>query len=134
MLVLSSNEAKKNEITSGVPAAITTAQAILETGYGRIVPVDIYNGSYSNNLFGIKAHGSQSFVSTYTHEYINGVKVKIIDKFIKYDSFEESIAGRTDFLSRIKGIIFYLIIQILVTGQEGFRKQNMRQILITPIN
>ncbi|WP_421356281.1 glycoside hydrolase family 73 protein [Pseudocitrobacter faecalis] len=102
MLVLSSNEAKKNEITSGVPAAITTAQAILETGYGRIVPVDIYNGSYSNNLFGIKAHGSQSFVSTYTHEYINGVKVKIIDKFIKYDSFEESIAGRTDFFVKNK--------------------------------
>lgn len=57
-------------------AAITTAQAILETSYGKSVPVDIYNGSYSNNLFGIKAHGNQNFVSAYTHEYINGVKKK----------------------------------------------------------
>jgi len=47
-------EAKKNEAISHVPAAITTAQAILETGYGRSVPVDIYNGEYSNNLFGLK--------------------------------------------------------------------------------
>ena len=33
--------AKKEELSSGVPAAVTAAQAILETGYGGAVPTDI---------------------------------------------------------------------------------------------
>lgn len=33
----------------------------------------------------------------WTHEEINGVRVKIKDKFRVYDSFEESIRGRTEF-------------------------------------
>ncbi|WP_374258267.1 glycoside hydrolase family 73 protein [Yokenella regensburgei] len=96
------DEAKKDELTSHVPAAITTAQAILETGYGKSVPVDIYTGEYSNNLFGIKAHGNSDFIYVNTHEFINGVKKPIVDKFIKYDSYEESISGRTDFFVKNK--------------------------------
>lgn len=95
-------EAKKDELTSHVPAAITTAQAILETGYGKSVPVDIYSGEYSNNLFGIKAHGNPSFVYVNTHEFINGVKKPMVDKFMKYDSYEESISGRSDFFVKNK--------------------------------
>lgn len=90
-------EAKKNEAKSHVPAAITTAQAILETGYGNYVPIDINTGEYSNNLFGVKAHGNPSFVLVNTHEYINGVKTPVVDKFMKYDSYEDSISGRADF-------------------------------------
>lgn len=90
-------QARDNEVISKVPAAITTAQAILETGYGKSVPVDIYNGEYSYNLFGIKAHGNPSFVSVNTHEYINGVKTAMVDKFMKYDSYESSISGRAAF-------------------------------------
>ncbi|WP_086873290.1 glycoside hydrolase family 73 protein [Kosakonia pseudosacchari] len=96
------NEAKKNELLSHVPAAITTAQAILETGYGKSVPVDIYSGEYSNNLFGIKAHGEPSFVWVNTHEFVNGVKTPIVDKFMKYNSYEESISGRSDFFVKNK--------------------------------
>lgn len=96
------SEAKKNEAKSHVPAAITTAQAILETGYGNYVPVDINTGEYSNNLFGIKAHGNHSFVLVNTHEYINGVKTPVVDKFMKYDSYEDSISGRADFFVKNK--------------------------------
>ncbi|MEQ9863145.1 glycoside hydrolase family 73 protein [Pectobacterium aroidearum] len=96
------NEAKKNEAVSNVPAAITTAQAILETGYGRSVPIDIYSGEYSHNLFGIKAHGNPNFVWVNTHEVIDGVRIKIVDKFMKYDSYESSISGRSDFFIKNK--------------------------------
>ncbi len=92
-------EAKKNEAISHVPAAITTAQAILETGYGRSVPTDLYTNEYSYNLFGIKAHGNPNFVQVWTHEVQNGVRIRIIDKFQKYTSYEDSIAGRAAFFT-----------------------------------
>lgn len=94
--------AKLEQKTSSVPAAITTAQAILETGYGKAVPIDINNGKYSFNLFGIKGIGPAGFVSVYTHEFYNGKKQKIIDKFKAYHNFSESITGRTAFLKQNK--------------------------------
>ena len=90
------------EARSGVPAAITTAQAILETGYGRSVPTDVNTEKYSYNLFGIKAHGHPDFVEIWTHEEVNGTRVKILDKFRSYSSFEDSIKGRTDFFIKNK--------------------------------
>jgi peptidoglycan hydrolase-like protein with peptidoglycan-binding domain len=91
-------EAKKEELTSKIPAAITTAQAILETGFGKAVPTDLYTKQYSYNLFGIKGIGPAGFVSVYTHEVIKNKRVKIIDKFQAYHSFAGSIKGRTEFL------------------------------------
>lgn len=94
--------AKLEQKTSNVPAAITTAQAILETGYGRAIPIDIHNGKYSFNLFGIKGIGPAGFVAIYTHEFYNGKKQKIVDKFKAYHNFSESITGRTAFLKQNK--------------------------------
>ena len=94
--------AKIEEQKTGVPAAVTTAQAILETGYGKSVPTDVNSGKYSHNLFGIKAHGNPNYVEVWTHENLNGKRVKILDKFASYDSFEDSIAGRTEFLTKNK--------------------------------
>ncbi|WP_240725722.1 glucosaminidase domain-containing protein [Escherichia sp. E4694] len=93
-------EAKENEETSRVPAAITTAQAILETGYGKSVPTDIKSKKYSYNIFGIKAHGNPDYVEDYTHEVENGKRVRIIDKFQTYDSYSDSINGRADFFKK----------------------------------
>ncbi|MDZ7924054.1 MAG: glucosaminidase domain-containing protein [Marinagarivorans sp.] len=90
--------AKKEALVSLVPAAVTTAQAILETGYGKSVPTDIYTKQYSYNLFGIKGIGSAGSVSVYTHEVVGGKRIKIVDKFQAYHSFDESISGRTKFL------------------------------------
>ncbi|EHA6880727.1 hypothetical protein JMC21_004671 [Salmonella enterica] len=94
--------ALKEQEKSGIPAAITTAQAIDESGYGRKVPVDLNNKTYSFNLFGIKAKSGQKFVEIWTTEHINGGNIKIKDKFAAYDSFEESIADRTRFLTENK--------------------------------
>ncbi len=90
--------ALKEQQTSGIPAAITTAQAIDESGYGRKVPVDLSSNKYSFNLFGIKAKSGQDSVEIWTTEHINGSSIKIKDKFAAYNSFEESIADRTRFL------------------------------------
>lgn len=94
--------ALKEQEKSGIPAAITTAQAIDESGYGCKVPVDLNNKTYSFNLFGIKAKSGQKFVEIWTTEHINGGNIKIKDKFAAYDSFEESIADRTRFLTENK--------------------------------
>lgn len=94
--------ALREEERSGVPAAITTAQAILETGYGRYVPTDVNTKKYSYNLFGIKAHGNPDFVEIWTHEEVNGKRIKILDKFMAYQSFDDSIKGRTDFFVKNK--------------------------------
>ena len=83
-------QAKINEKTSKIPAAITTAQAILETGYGEYVPTDINTGKYSFNIFGIKAHGNPDFVEDHTREVINGKSIRIIDKFQAYSSYPVS--------------------------------------------
>jgi flagellum-specific peptidoglycan hydrolase FlgJ len=90
--------AKQEEAKSKVPAAVTTAQAILETGYGKSVPTDLYTKQYSYNLFGIKGIGPAGSVSVYTHEVVDNKRIKIIDKFQAYHSFSESISGRTEFL------------------------------------
>ncbi len=95
-------EAKKEEAISNVPAAITTAQAILETGYGKSVPTDMTTKKYSYNLFGIKGVGPAGSVSIYTHEYVNGKKIQIVDSFKAYNSFSQSIQGRTAFLTKNK--------------------------------
>ncbi len=100
-------EAKKEELTSKIPAAITTAQAILETGYGKSVPIDLYTKQYSYNLFGIKGIGPAGSVSIYTHEVIRGKRIKIIDKFQAYHNFAGSIKGRTTFLKE-NGIYKFL--------------------------
>lgn len=94
--------ALKEQEKSGIPAAITTAQAIDESGYGRKVPVDLNNKTYSFNLFGIKAKSGQEFVEIWTTEHINGSNIKIKDKFAAYNSFEESISDRTRFLTENK--------------------------------
>lgn len=68
------DEARKDELTSHVPAAISTAQAILETEYRKSIIDDIYSGEYSNVLFDIKPRRNPIFVYVNTHKCINGVK------------------------------------------------------------
>lgn len=73
------------------PVAIT-AQAALETGWGRHVPV-MANGASSNNLFGIKAgRGWQGErVHVQTVEYEGGVAHRRIEAFRAYASVGEAV-------------------------------------------
>lgn len=70
----------------GVPYGVIIAQAALETGWGRYVK--------GNNYFGIKGEG-QDFQ---THEYINGVRVTLVDSFRKYQSLADSFRDYGYFL------------------------------------
>lgn len=81
-----------SEEATSVPAQIATAQAILESAYGRLVPVDHEDGRPSYNLFGIKGEGPAGFVSAWTVEEIRGRQVRVLAKFRAYRDFVESIA------------------------------------------
>ena len=84
------NEAYKAKKVTGLPASILAAQCILETGWGNHIPIDIYSGKFSYNLFGIKGKGIDGSVNIYTHEYVNGKKIKILSKFRAYKDYAES--------------------------------------------
>jgi flagellum-specific peptidoglycan hydrolase FlgJ len=88
-----------DELNSKVPAAVTTSQAILETGYGKSVPIDLNSNQYSYNLFGIKGTGPAGSVISWTQEQDpkTGIWQPIRDRFRAYNSFEESIKGHSQF-------------------------------------
>lgn len=75
---------------TGLPASILAAQCILETGWGKHIPVCRKTGKYSYNLFGIKGKGTNGSVEIITHEYIAGEKIKIIGEFRAYNNYSES--------------------------------------------
>lgn len=93
------SEAYRVKAHTGFPASAITAQAILETGYGRYVPRDINTGKYSYNLFGIKGNGDNGHVECYTKEYYNNQWITILAWFRAYNSYEESF---NDYISLIK--------------------------------
>ncbi|MGD9566749.1 MAG: glucosaminidase domain-containing protein [Sedimentibacter sp.] len=85
-----SNLAVDAKNRTGMSAALQTAQAILETGWGQSVPVDKYSGQFSNNLFGIKGTGSAGSVTSNTWEEYNGVSFRIDAEFRAYNEPKES--------------------------------------------
>lgn len=90
--------AKKDMQTSHILASITTAQAILESGYGTSELA-----KKANALFGIKKNGWTG--KTYTvksKEEINGKLVWKTSVFRKYDSYAESIADHSNYLKTRK--------------------------------
>jgi flagellar rod assembly protein/muramidase FlgJ len=79
----------------GVPASVSIAQAILESGWGKS---GLSQKAF--NLFGIKAdsnwHGAS--VNMPTTEYLHGKKMTVNAPFRKYKSFSESIHDHAEFL------------------------------------
>ena len=84
--------AQQDYSRTGVFASITTAQAILESGWACH---DINKG-----LFGIKCSGYSSCTSTNTHEYDTkqGQYVETVDSFRTYNSVAESVDDHSKFL------------------------------------
>lgn len=89
-LDFASNLAVEAKNKTGMSAALQTAQAILETGWGQSVPVDKYTGQLSNNLFGIKGTGSAGSVTSNTWEEYNGISFRIDAEFRAYNDVRES--------------------------------------------
>lgn len=87
---LASGLARKSWESTGMSAALQTAQAILETGWGQSVPVDKYSGKFSNNLFGIKGTSTAGSVISNTWEEYNGTTFRIDAEFRAYKNINES--------------------------------------------
>lgn len=89
-------QASINEaIRTGIPASITMAQAILESGWG-----ESGLSVAANNFFGIKADSSWKgpVYNGATHEVYNGQTVFQNDDFRKYRKPEESFKDHSKFL------------------------------------
>ncbi|WP_192036496.1 flagellar assembly peptidoglycan hydrolase FlgJ [Halomonas sp. YLGW01] len=91
--------ARRASRETGVPAELILSQAALETGWGRRGIPDGRGGD-SHNLFGIKAgrHWEGETVEIVTHEYIDGRRQAITDRFRVYPSPE---AAFTDYARMI---------------------------------
>lgn len=74
----------------GMSAALQTAQAILESGWGQSLPVDKYTGVLSYNLFGIKGEGTAGSVTSNTWEVYNGITYRVDADFRAYNDLGES--------------------------------------------
>src|SRR5262249_21376508 len=70
----------------GVPASVTIAQAIDESGWGQSTLA-----SQDHNLFGIKGTGPAGSVSLQTQEYQGGQLVTSTNSFRAYNNTAESI-------------------------------------------
>jgi flagellum-specific peptidoglycan hydrolase FlgJ len=70
----------------GVPASVTIAQAILESGWGQSSLT-----TRAHNLFGMKGTGPAGSVTVPTKEYLNGQWVTIQAAFKAYHNDAESI-------------------------------------------
>lgn len=78
---------------SGVSAALTIAQAILESNWGTSTLA-----VRANNLFGVKGTGPAGSISLPTKEYRGGTPVNVNAAFRKYYSWDESVADHTRLL------------------------------------
>jgi flagellum-specific peptidoglycan hydrolase FlgJ len=88
--------ARSAKAATGVPASVTVAQAIIETGWGK------HSIGGAKNLFGIKGRGPAGSINVPTKEFVNGKWITINANFAKYDSFEQSISEHAKFFIRNK--------------------------------
>lgn len=85
--------AKISEQKFGVPASVTYAQYLLESGGGKHMPEG------SNNPFGIKAKAGQPYVEAMTTEVIDGVEKRVMQKFAKFDSLQDAFDAHAKLLA-----------------------------------
>jgi len=84
--------------TTGVPASITVAQAILESGWGQTGLA-----KKANNYFGIKADAHAApdgYIELPTHEVVHGQSVEEQAKFARYSTVADSFRAHALLLAR----------------------------------
>ena len=84
--------ARASQKATGVPASVTLAQAIIESGWG-----DSHMGD-AWNFFGIKAQSGEPFVVVRTREVVEGNDVFINARFRRFASMEECFREHGRFL------------------------------------
>ncbi len=95
--------ASKVEEQYKIPATVLLAQAALETGWGKQIPLKA-DGASSHNLFGIKAghNWDGDVVTKPTTEYFNNEPSTINAAFKSYSSYKQSIEDYAGYLSNNK--------------------------------
>lgn len=86
------DDAMRTQREMGIPASVTIAQAILESGWGKSGLTRV-----ANNYFGIKGTGPAGYVVMPTSEYINGRWITVNSRFRKYHNAEESFTDHARF-------------------------------------
>jgi len=86
--------ARRAMAQTGVPASVTVAQAIVESGWGKATI------GTARNLFGIKGRGPAGSAQAPTKEFIKGKWITVNANFAAYDSFEQSIHEHAQFFVR----------------------------------
>ncbi len=95
-------DAQDTQKDTGVPASITIAQAILETGWGK------HRIGDANNFFGVKGKGLAGSVIVSTLEEVNGEYVTIKGEFRKYNTINESFIDNAKVITeKISGAMQY---------------------------
>lgn len=95
----------EDEKKTGIPACVTTAQFILESGYGKVSEA----AKHANNCFGMKellsnnswpgsTWDGKSVYKMETQEWENGHYITIVDTFRKYPCVEDSIGDHSAYL------------------------------------
>ena len=95
-----SEPAREASRRTGMPAPLILAQAALETGWGRR-EITTADGGNSHNLFGIKAGADWNGATTevVTHEYINGQRTRMVERFRVYESYADAFADHGRLIS-----------------------------------
>lgn len=86
--------AQMSQAKWGVPASVTLAQCILESGWGQSQLAQRYS-----NFFGIKAGTDSAYVEFPTSEVVAGRTVRELARFAKYSSAIESFDAHARLLS-----------------------------------
>ncbi|NTU20087.1 muramidase [Brevibacillus sp. HB1.2] len=97
---LVADHARKSYLNHRLFPSIIIAQAILESGWGKKVPVDPVTGTSSYNLFGIKGTGPAGSVTIESKEVENGKMVTRTSQFRAYENYQQSMEDHTQFLRR----------------------------------
>jgi len=84
------DSARKHQL----PASVTLAQAVLESGWGRSRLAREHN-----NLFGVKAGASQAAVTMATREHQDGEFLRIRSRFRSFDGMDQSIEHHAELLA-----------------------------------
>jgi flagellum-specific peptidoglycan hydrolase FlgJ len=91
--------AQASQRATGVPASITIAQAILESGWGQSSLA-----TEANNYFGVKATAlatPDEYAEFPTREFVSGTDVKVMAKFARYISPADSFTAHARLLSTV---------------------------------
>ena len=87
-------EALASALESSIPASVTLAQAVLESGWGRSGLAVQYN-----NLFGVKTWGEGSGISLPTMESAGGVMERTTAQFRIYPTWSDSLRSHNSLLA-----------------------------------